>query len=424
MASENSRCTGCKRCGHGDVPKKLHGKRGCLKCGASNGCLPRLMEHGSVCECTYCIDVRAAGGLKRVASARTLCRTANNAREDPSSSQGANAVISQYKRQVHQQLPLGGSFHWRNFDEDALRGHLSGVFASKAIGNKLQLLHLELCLRRMVSECPREQLLSLDQRRAWAVSENLKYCPVSAKRTTSENGIAPYALVDWTVASDKTCTLLQLSTAERRTRLSLARECLLLQQDSVRPSMLLAAWNEFLADCPGKSRREQESLLAWARTHNLDLVPTHATAVGNSKAKVFWKRCATGRREPECSIIVPVADVDKFGLQRLPNLSAGKVKHPKSDKLTGGQAQQIKPSSASAQIHRLDVRGNSSISQSPQQHAASCPMTPPRAKNPVEVDVVTLTVRKRAAPSKFEAGPTKMNAVKRGRWRGGFLKQS
>jgi hypothetical protein len=419
VASENGRCRGCKRCGHGDVPKKLHGKRGCLQCGASDGCLPRLMEQGAVCECTYCVDVRAAGGMKRVASAHTLRRTANNAREDPSSSQGAYAVISQYKRQVHDPRPLGGSFHWRTFDENALRGHLSGVFATEAIARKLQPLHFELCLRRMASECPREQLPSLDQRRAWAVSENLKYCPMSAKRTTSESGIAPYALVDWAVASDKTCTLLALSTAARRTRLSLARKCRLLQQDSVRPSMLVAAWKQLLADCPGGSRREQESLLAWARTHNLDLVPTHATAVGNSKAKVFWKRCETGRQEPECSIIVPVDDVDTFGLQRLPNLSAVKVKHPKGQNLipdffASDPAPKIRD--------RVTTPSSASHLQSPRRHVA-CPMTPPRGTNPVEINVVTPTKGKRAAPSRVEEGPTVFqNAVKR-RWRGGLLEQ-
>ena len=323
VATQKGGCKGCKRCGHGDVKKHRCGKRGCLQCGTSEGCLPRLSE-GYECECSYCAQVRAVGGIRRLESARSLARTASNASKDPSSSQGADAVVSQYKRHVQLRCPPEGGFQWRSVHVENLKLLFSGVYRAETIERKIQPLLFEVCLRRMVVECSKHTLLSLNQRRAWAVSKKFEYCPVSAKTTTTGGMSSLYALVTWAVASDETSTPLVLPPSARRVRLSLARECCLLDEDCVRPCVLSAAWKRLLANCPEGVRKNEESLFVWGRQNNLDLVPVRAVPVGKSKAKVYWRRIVGDRLDTDHIIIVPVGEVDTFGLCKIDKESTRK----------------------------------------------------------------------------------------------------
>ena len=148
------------------------------------------MSEGHQCECSYCDQVRAAGGIKRVESARSLARTASNASKDPSSSQGADAVVSQYKRHVQLRCPRDGGFQWRFVHEENLKLLLSGVYRAETIVGRIQPLLFEICLRRMVAECSKHTLSSLDLRRAWAICsviEHHLYCAYTLFRDTWEH---------------------------------------------------------------------------------------------------------------------------------------------------------------------------------------------------------------------------------------------
>ena len=99
VARAGSKCHGCKRCGHGDVLKKVHGKKGCVQCGTSEGCLPRL-EEGAVCECSHCQSVATAGGNEKVQVARVLQRAESRTSEEPGCLDGFDAVVRQYSRRA------------------------------------------------------------------------------------------------------------------------------------------------------------------------------------------------------------------------------------------------------------------------------------------------------------------------------------
>jgi len=337
LASQGGHCRGCKRCGHGNVSKKIHGKLGCSLCGTSVGCLPRI-EEGSACECTYCVQVAAAGGKKRIAAARTLVRTASNASEDSSSSRGARAVVSQYRRHVRVRHPASGFYSWQAFDEAKLKVSLSSVYAQKAIPDKLQPLHFELCLRRIGSECPKQFLSSVRDLQDWARKANLRFCPLSAKRKVGSEGTpAPYVLVTWIASADDSRCPLVLSASVRRARMSLARDCRLLGQDSLRPCTLLAAWKTILTNCPEHIRRDQEALLSWGRDRDLDLIPVAAIALKPGKVKVWWRHCESGEHEAKVAVIVPSTEADTFGLVVSEKASA--QKRPKSQQMAGNQRQ-------------------------------------------------------------------------------------
>ena len=470
LVASNQRCRGCKCCGHGDVAKKVHGKRGCSLCGTSSGCLPNI-SNGGVCECSYCAGVRDAGGKERVAGARTLFRTASNASEDSSSSHGAHAVSSQYKRLVNVSLPDQGRFCWRKLESDKLKDALKGIFDEDAIDVKLQPLHFEFCLRRMALECPGPALSSLSRRRAWALKENLKYCPVSAKRINSSSCLffAPYVLVSWIAALDDAETPLDLLPSARRARMALARKCCLLETDSIRSSVLLVVWKGLLAACPADTRKDHESLLAWGRTHELDLVPSTAVPRQSGKLEVWWNHCDTGRRETKAVIVVNSLEVEQFGLpivarkcdskkvrcqqvptnqrrisdcfrqmtprrsaldeqgpavfQNAPQFLFSSPKTPPrrlsvNDCASPLRTPQIQSTSAETSQERLDPQDEHISSLHIDQSRAFTPMTPLRQRHVA----LEMTPMKRSAPEKSEGGSSLISqpSCKR-RWRDGLL---
>ena len=403
LAIQSSRCRGCKCCGHGNVAKKAHGKRGCAECGTSEGCVPRLAQ-GGVCECDYCVQVRAAGGQQRVRAARTLVRTASNMSGDPDNSQGAQTVTSQYRRHVHVRYPSAGSLSWCKFDEDKLKDNLSGIYKVDDLDAKLLPLHLEICLRRMASECPQELLSSLKQRRAWALQQNLRYCPASAKRVKAgpDATIAPYVLVDWIVADDEAEASMDLPPSIRRARTSLARDCRLLEMDSLRPCMLQAMWKQLLEKCPEQVRWDEKSLSVWSRDHGLDLIPVDAIMLQSGKFKIRWKRLETGQIEAKASMVAASNEVDAFGLPKL----AGKEKAPACKRVN---SQKLPPNQLliSSFFRNSSNTSDNVAPQTPQRETSSVPRqdadlasatTSPMPRQHRLSAMTELTPLKRAAP--------------------------
>ena len=329
LVAGNHRCKGCKCCGHGEVHKKIHGKRGCSLCGTNVGCLP-IIANGGVCECSYCVDVKAAGGEQRLVGARILYRTTSNASEDPSTSSGAHAVSSQYKRHVNMILPDQGTFCWRTLETNNLKEVLKGVFREGAIDSKLQPLRLEWCLRRLAVAYNTRDSPSVAQRLQWALKENLDYYPKSAKRIPSRLNVffAPYVIVSWNAVSQNVETPLDLPPSARRTRVALARQCGLLEIDSFRNSTLRVVWKGLLAVCPVDTRKDDQLLLAWGRAHELDLVPKIAIPGKLGKFEIRWNECETGRCKTQATIVVRREEVEEFGLPVTRKLGYNTTEHP------------------------------------------------------------------------------------------------
>ena len=116
-----------------------------------------------------------------------------------------------------------GPFAWKGVDEVALQAALKRVFSSTAVSSKLQPLQMEWSLREFAAQCPDATRRDLAQRRRWAVSRGFRYVPLSAKCTKVMADRSPHALVEWALAEDENTSALQLASAVRMARVSLAR---------------------------------------------------------------------------------------------------------------------------------------------------------------------------------------------------------
>ena len=313
IARSESKCHGCRRCGHGNVLKKIHGKKGCVECGSSSGCLPRR-EEGATCECGHCISVAAAGGKAKVQAARILVRAESRAGDEPGCSDGFTAVVQQYTRSADlASLLHRATFAWKGLDEAALQAALKGVFSSSSISSKLQPLQFEWALRVAAEECPQAARADLSKRRMWAASRGLDYVPLSAKSSKVGLDRAPHVLVEWALAHGEDASALKLSPAVRSARVNLARECGLLESDALRSSALAATFTRLLAECPAVVRQTKDSLLAWGGMHGVQLVPTGGRRLRSGRVHLSWSCVATARPVDEAKLVIERTQAEHFG---------------------------------------------------------------------------------------------------------------
>jgi len=315
IARSGSRCHGCQCCGHGNVRKKVHGKKGCIQCGTTSGCLPRLAQ-GGCCECSHCIAVAAAGGSDIVQAARVLHRLRSRAMAEPGCFDGFTAVVQQYCRHVDHAATVAmasGGFVWKGVDACALQASVQGVFSSTSAPDKVQPLQLEWALRTIASDCPREVRANVVARQKWAASRGLLYLPLSAKSSKVGADRAPHVLVEWARVQADDLQVLQLPHAARFARTSLAHDCGLLEADARRPRALADAFARVLAECPFEIRESNDALLAWGRTHNIPLVPTAGRRLRTGRIQVIWSCVYNHTEDAKAKLVVASKDAERFG---------------------------------------------------------------------------------------------------------------
>jgi len=200
---------------------------------------------------------RSAGNVGKVTVSKLLCRAKMKAMSEKGCVDGLNAVVKQYYRSTNLsgQIP----FVWIGAEEDACYAALKGVFKSSTLSGKLQPLLFEWTLRSIASNCPPTSKMNGHERRIWAYAKGLRYVPLSAKCTKVTSERSPHALVEWAHAEGAfdEASILKLSPAIRRTRVSLARACFLLasQTSVIEDTDILDGASQSMASTPPRKRQ-------------------------------------------------------------------------------------------------------------------------------------------------------------------------
>lgn len=314
------RCCGCRRCGHGNVRKASHGRRGCDTCATSQGCRPR---EGVGCSCSGCRAVAELGGRARVSVARLSARVARRAAEEPSSQGSLLGAARQYGRALDPAAEslAGERPAWRGVHEGSAQAALAGVFPRGLVPSKLLPLQLEWVLRCLAAEGPGAPAGgSAEARCAWAADRGFRWAPVSARRERCRAAASRRALVTWAIlapalgggVASETSTLTQLA------RLSLAADCGLLVAEESQPSALRRALLEMARDCPEAARRDAAALRRWASCEGrFPFVPRGAEPVQAGRLRtqwrVLWAHTSSGQAADGLVVSVPAKTVDAFG---------------------------------------------------------------------------------------------------------------
>jgi hypothetical protein len=230
-------CTGCARCGHGNVRKPAHGNKGCSACGTKQGCLPRIAVDGSdrikLCECGYCSAVREKSNGDEVAHgrARKFALILDSVRADEAFGKRLRQTADSFQIpcvEAHVTLHPE-AFEWRGLhDVDALSQLLSGIFKADSVAKKIMMLKLEWCLRVAAREAPRalehhEQTPT--SLATWAQRRGLEFVPQRRRRAFSDAHLT--VLLDWqslNSASASDAEVMQnLPPSKRHGRASLVR---------------------------------------------------------------------------------------------------------------------------------------------------------------------------------------------------------
>ena len=231
-------CTGCARCGHGNVCKPAHGNKGCLACGTQESCLPRIAVDGSnriqLCECSYCSAVREKSNGDEIAhgKARKFALILDRVRADKAFGERLRQTADNFQIPCIE-VPITlcrEDFDWHGLhDLSLLRQFLSRILNTESVAKKITMLKLEWCLRVAAKEAPRalehhEQTpTSLTM---WAQHRGLEFVPQRRRKAFSDAHLT--VLLDWqslnvTSASD-IALINRLPPSQRHGRASLIKQ--------------------------------------------------------------------------------------------------------------------------------------------------------------------------------------------------------
>jgi len=229
-------CTGCARCGHGNVRKATHGKKGCSECGTASRCTQRIAADGSdrilLCQCAYCSAVRelSEGSEGTHAKARACATVLERAASDRDFKQRLTETVNNYELPAPARGgPNHGSIAWTGpANCDAVVRVLAGNVETASIHESMVQMRLEWCLSVAAQEAPlalQNSKQSPTSLGAWAERRGLEFVPQRRRRPFSDAHLT--VLLDWRSlngASASDAALLQdLPTHKRHGRTSLVK---------------------------------------------------------------------------------------------------------------------------------------------------------------------------------------------------------